>query len=277
MPLHIGSARLGIFASAALSLTSAALASDPPVPAAEATASPAAVAPAQAPAELARLVAAVDAAWPTRDEPGKLDAIQADLKNALELAPNDYGVLWRTARFYYWLADAPDISDAEKARLGKLAWDYGDRATVASPGSVEGWFYASTGVGMYSIGISIIKALLDGMEGKYLDRLKKAQSIDPSYYGYGAEVAWGRYYYELPWPKYDAEKSEEALRKALKLYPKNLRAKVFLAELYIKEDQAKAGIKLLEDVLAATPGAYDAPEERRVQSMARKVLAKAKS
>jgi tetratricopeptide (TPR) repeat protein len=242
------------------------LPASPSSPGAEGVASP----------EVRRLLDAADEAWPIRDGPGRMDDIFADLKRAEALAPHDYGVLWRIARWYYWMADAPGIPDAEKARLGKLAWEYGDNATQANPNRVEGWFYASTGVGMYSIGISIVKALLDGMEGKYLDRLKKAQSIDPAYYGYGAAVAWGRYYYELPWPKYDAEKSEEELRQALRQNPKNLRAKVFLAELYLKEDHAQEARKILEDVLAATPGAYDPPEERRVQAMARELLAKAK-
>ena len=264
--------RLGLFAAASLALVGSAGAEQ-----AQPAPTPSAAPAAAAPQEVAALIASVDAAWPKRDEPGRLDPILADLKKAEALAPNDYGVLWRTARWYYWMADAPGIPDPDKARLGKIAWDYGDRATRADPNRVEGWFYASTGVGMYSIGISVVKALLDGMESKYLDRLKKAQSIDPSYYGYGAEVAWGRYYYELPWPKYDAEKSEEALREALRLNPKNLRAKVFLAELYLKEDHPAEASKLLGDVLAATPGAYDPPEERRVQEMARQLLAKSKS
>ena len=80
-----------------------------------------------------------------------------------------------------------------------------------NPSRVEGWFYASAGVGMYSLGISIVTALLDGMESKYIDRLKKAQAADPTYYDHGADVSWGRYWYELPWPKYDGEKSELAL------------------------------------------------------------------
>ena len=276
MRSNLSAHRLGL--AAGLLLASAPAFAEPPAAAPLPSPAPSA-APAAAPGsspELQRLLDSVDAAWPTRDEPGRMDAILADLKKAEAIAPQDYAVLWRIARWYYWMADAPGIAEAEKARLGHLAWDYGDKATEANPGKVEGWFYASTGVGMYSIGISIIKALVDGMEGKYLDRLKKAQSIDPSYYGYGAEVAWGRYYYELPWPKYDAEKSELSLRKALRQYPKNLRAKLFLAELYLKEDHPKEARKLLEDVLAATPGAYDAPEERRVQGMARDVLTKAK-
>lgn len=235
---------------------------------------PEAAAPAAGSPQLAAVLASVDAAWKERDAPGKMAAIQGLLDQARALAPQDYGVLWRTARCWYWLADDPAIADEERARLGKLGWEVADRANLANPNGVEGWFYGSSGVGMYAVGISIVKALLDGMESKYLDRLKRAQAIDPMYYLDGADVAWGRYWYELPWPKYDGAKSEQHLRKALRLFPGNLRAKVFLAELYFKEDHPNEARKLLESVLAAVPGEYDPPEERRAQVLARAALAK---
>ena len=252
-----------------------------PAARAQAPAAPAATAPAAAPAapaspELAALIAEIDANWVIRDQPGKMDLDLALLQKAEKIAPGDYEVLWRMARHYYWLADDPSVSGDEKARLGKLTWDWSDRASQANPARVEGWFYGSAGVGMYSIGISIIKALLDGMESKYLDRLKKSQAADPAYYGHGGDVSWGRYWYELPWPKYDGEKSELAFRKALRSSPTNLRAKVYLAELYIKEDHPVEARKLLDAVLAAKVGAYDPPEERRAQGLARAALAQIK-
>ncbi len=241
---------------------------------------PAAPAPAAAPpasaaapsAELAALIAEIEANWVIRDQPGKMDVDLALLQKAEKIAPGDYEVIWRFARHYYWLADDPSISNEEKARLGKLTWDWSDRATQANPSRVEGWFYGLAGVGMYSLGISIVKALFDGMESKYTDRLKKAQAADPAYYGHGADVSWGRYHYELPWPKYDGEKSELSFRKALRGTPTNLRAKVYLAELYLKEDHPAEAKKLLDAVLAAKIGAYDPPEERRAQGLARVAL-----
>ena len=231
---------------------------------------------APASAELAALIAEIEANWVVRDQPGKMDLDLALLQKAEKIAPGDYEVLWRMARHWYWLADDPSITGDEKATRGKLTWDWSDRATQANPSRVEGWFYGSAGVGMYSIGISIVKALFDGMESKYTDRLKKSQAADPSYYGHGADVSWGRYWYELPWPKYDGEKSELAFRKALRSSPTNLRAKVYLAELYIKEDHPAEARKLLDAVLAAKPGAYDPPEERRAQGLARAALAQIK-
>ena len=257
-----------------------AAAAPPAAPPAGAPAIPAAApAPAAAglPEPVARLLAAADAAYLRRDEPGQLAAVKSALDEAERLAPEEFEVVWRISRYYFWTADDPRITNEEKSRQGKLGWDYGDRAAAKRPDRVEGWFYGASGVGQYSLGISVVTALFQGMEGKFTDRLKKAQAIDPSINGWAADVSWGRYWFELPWPKYDAEKSEKAYRAALRHNRANLRAKTYLAELFIKEDYLKEAQKLLEEVLAAVPGAYDAPEERRSQEIAKAVLAKLKS
>jgi hypothetical protein len=267
--------RLLVVVSLLLSASPAAAQAPAAPAAAPAAPSSASASPGVNPA-LAPILAEIDATWMVRDQPGKMDAVLELLRKAEKLAPSDYEFLWRMARYYYWQADDPSITSEEKARLGKLTWEWSDKANQANPARVEGWFYGSAGVGMYSLGISIVKALFDGMESKYLDRLKRAQAADPSYYGYGGDVSWGRYYYEVPWPKYDGEKSELSFRKALRGSPKNLRAKVYLAELYIKEDHPAEAKKLLDAVLAAKPGEYDPPEERRAQGLARAALAQIK-
>ena len=219
------------------------------------------------------LLARVDAEWKRRDEPGRLDEIRSLLGEAEKAAPRDYGVLWRTARLYFWMSDDPALPDDEKSRLGKEAWEYGDRATEVDPGRVEGWYFAAVGMGNYSLGIGILKALAQGIESKFRDRLSRAEKIDPGYLQGGVYNAWGRFYFKLPWPKYDARKSEQALRKAIRVNPANVRGRVYLAELYIKEGHPKEARKLLEEALARAPGVYDAPEERRSQQQAREMLA----
>jgi hypothetical protein len=266
--------------SAALGQGGPATGTVPAPAAAAATPAPEAAPPAPAtsgPSEaVARLLAASDAAYLRRDEPGQIEIVKSSLDQAEKLAAGDFEVVWRLSRYYFWTADDPRITNEEKSRLGRLGWDYGDRAAAMRPERVEGWFYGASGVGQYSLGISVVTALFQGMESKFTDRLKKAQSIDPSLNGYAADVSWGRYWYELPWPKYDAEKSEKAYRRALRQNRDNLRAKAYLAELFMKEDYPKEAQKLLEEVLAAKPGAYDAPEERRSQGIARVLIAKLK-
>jgi tetratricopeptide (TPR) repeat protein len=219
------------------------------------------------------LLARADAAWPLREEPGKLDAIRADLEAAERAAADDYGVLWRLSRLYFWLSDDPALPAGEKSQLGKKGWELGDRASAANPTGVEGWFYAAGGMGNYSLGIGILNALSQGIEGKFKERLSKAEGIDPGFNAGGISNAWGRFYYKLPWPKYDAKKSESSLRKAIKVNPDNVRARVYLAELYLKENHPKEGRKLLEEAIAHEPGRYDGPEERRYQKRAKDLLA----
>jgi tetratricopeptide (TPR) repeat protein len=218
-------------------------------------------------------LADVDAEWPRRDQPGVLDRMRAQLAAAEKGAPDDYGVLWRQARLFFWLADEPNLDKAEKSRLGKIAWEYGDRATQADPNHVEGWNYAAAGMGNYALGIGILTALRQGIEGKFKERLSRAEQIDASFDNGAIQTAWGRFWYELPWPKYSAKRSRQALEDALKRNPDNVRAHVYLADLWFKEDEPEKGRAELEKAVANAPGRYDAPEERRWQDVARKTLA----
>jgi tetratricopeptide (TPR) repeat protein len=223
--------------------------------------------------DLAKLLAEIDATWDRRDGRGQLGQHRARLAEAERLAPDDYGVLWREARIYFWLADDPAIPGEEKSRLGKKGWEYGDRATQANPARVEGWHYAAAGVGSYALGIGVITALRQGIEGKFRERLSKAEQIDPSFQNGAIQTAWGRFWYELPWPKYDARKSQASLEAALQKNPDNVRAYVYLADLLAKESRPAEAIVVLQKALAKAPGRYDAPEERRWQEVARRSMA----
>ncbi|BDG07272.1 tetratricopeptide repeat protein [Anaeromyxobacter paludicola] len=226
--------------------------------------------------ELEQLLSKADAAYQVRDEPGKLDEVRAALEHAAKLAPGDYAVLWRQARLYFWLSDDPKLPNEQKSELGKRAWELGDRASAVNPKGVEGWFFAAGGIGNYSLGIGIVKALTQGVEGKFKERLGAAEKLDPGFMHGAIENAWGRFYFKLPWPKHDAAQSERHLRKALKLNPHNVRARVYLAELYEDENHPKEARQLLEQAVAERPGSYDAPEERRSQELARAAISRMK-
>jgi hypothetical protein len=260
---------LALLASAVLSAgePAAAPATTPaPAPGAAATTAPAAG------PDVARLLQEADAAYQRRDEPGEMDVVHEKLAAAEKLAPDDYGVLWRMSRYYFWLSDDPWLPNDQKSKLGKEGWDYGDRASARDPSGVEGWYWGVAGMGNYSLGIGVLKALTQGIEGKFKDRMKKAEGIDPGYNHGGVQTAWGRFYYKLPWPKYDAEKSERYLLEALKRNPQSVRARVYLADLYEKEDHGKEARAQLEKAVAPVEKSYDPPEERRYQKLAREML-----
>lgn len=217
--------------------------------------------------------AELDAAHARRDEPGVEQRLLEQLEAAERRTPQAYAVLWRLARLHGWRADDPAIGGEEKSRRGKRAWELAERAIVADPSRVEGWFYAAAGMGNYSLGIGIMKAISQGIEGKFKDRLSRAEKIDPKFDSGAIQTAWGRFWFKLPWPKYDARKSRRALERAIELNPANVRAHVYLAELHEKEDRPNEARAEWERAAAATPGRYDAPEERRWQAVARARLA----
>ncbi|HTP25522.1 MAG TPA: tetratricopeptide repeat protein [Anaeromyxobacteraceae bacterium] len=229
------------------------------------------------PSDLRLRLNRIDKEWKKRDQPGCLDAVRSELAQAERDAPGDYGVLWRMAQLYFWLADDPGLSSTERSRLGKKAWEYGDRASLANPKRVEGWYFAALGMGEYSIGIGVLKALGENIEDKFRQRLSKAESIDPTFYAGGIWNAWGRFYFKLPWPKYDGRRSEQMLHEALRVNPENVRARVFLAELYVKEKHRDEARKLLKEAATHQPGSYDVPEERRSAARARKLLVELKN
>jgi hypothetical protein len=229
-------------------------------------------APAAAPAPPPELLAEIDAAYERRDEPGVMDEAGKKLQDAERRWPKDYDVLWRLARHHFWLADDPALPKEQKSRLGKLGWEYGDRATAANPRRVEGWHFAAAGMGNYALGIGVISALRQGIESKFKERLSRAEQLDPGFQNGAIQTAWGRFWYELPWPKYSERRSRQALEAALARNPDNVRARVYLAELNLKEDEPRYARVDLEKALAKPPGQYDAPEERRWQAVARRLL-----
>jgi tetratricopeptide (TPR) repeat protein len=217
-----------------------------------------------------------DALYATRDAPGNLPELEQLLEKAEKAAPDDYEVLWRLARLSFWLSDDPSIPDEQKSRIGKRGWDYGERAVKADPNRVEGHYYSAVAMGNYALGLGIVKALRQGIEGKFKERLSRAEKLDPAFSNGAISTAWGRFYFKLPWPKYDAGKSERHLLEALKRNSQNVRARLFLADLYLKEDHPKEARAQLEKVVAHQPGSYDAPEERRTLQLARAQLARMK-
>ena len=123
-------------------------------------------------------------------------------------------------------------------------------------------------MGNYALGLGVVKALSQGMEAKFRERLTHAQTLNAGYDFGGAETAWGRFFDKLPWPKRDRKRAEEHLRRALQINPSALRARLYLGILYLNSDRAPEAKAMLDEVAAAPLGRYDAPEERRAKALA---------
>ncbi|MFZ5469351.1 MAG: tetratricopeptide repeat protein [Myxococcota bacterium] len=222
--------------------------------------------PAVALADVGEATARIDALWARRDEPVSAKEMDAAVSEALKAHGGEYEVLWRASRHKFWLADGAK-DDRLKKQLGKEGWDYGERAVKARPDGVHGHYYSAISLGAYSQAVGILKALSEGHESKFNERLDKAISLDPSFDLGGPLLAKGRYFFELPWPKRDLEKADQLFRKVLEKYPHNLRAHFYSAELFLKDGEPKKAEAANTKVLGADVS-YDPPEGRRIQGWA---------
>ncbi|HEY6476636.1 MAG TPA: tetratricopeptide repeat protein [Polyangia bacterium] len=224
-------------------------------------------APAAATLPLPALLSRLDDLHRRRDDKTAFAEAQRLVQAGLARAPSDYGLLWRAARFYFWASDDPGVAREQRSRWGKDGWDIAEQAIAVNPNDVAGYYYAAVCMGNYALGLGVVKALSLGLEGKFRDRLGKAEALNDGYENGGVETAWGRFFDKLPWPKRDRKLAEEHLGRALQINPAALRARVFLASVYLDSDRASEAKRLLDEVAAAPVGRYDAPEERRAKAM----------
>ena len=232
--------------------------------------------PQEHPGASADWMAAWDDLWKRRDDPAAIQELEKITQERLAEDPNGFETTRRQAELVAWEADGEPDGSNDKAAKGKIAWEAGDKAIQANPKDVRGHYFSGVGVGLYSEGVGILTALSQGLEDKFRERILAALRLDKDFLNGAPQVAWGRYFFKLPWPKRDPEESIRVLRIALRTHPGNWRAKLYLADsLYLnqlpgQQDEAHA---LVQQILDA-PGGRDPPEEKRLKEMARKWMSR---
>jgi hypothetical protein len=219
----------------------------------------------------ADLLARLDALHLRRDDPAALVEARRLLDAAVAASPGDYAVLWRAARERFTESDVPSRSDDERSRLGKEGYELSERAIAANPNAVEGHYWAALTIGSYAQGMGVLRALANGIEGKFTRPLERATALDVRYDHGSIPVVWAAYYLELPWPKRDRAKAAAELERALAINPANLRARLYQARIAADEGHPEQARALLAAIASARVGAYDPPEERRVKMEATKL------
>lgn len=210
----------------------------------------------------------LDALYARRDDPRALEDARRVADAGVAASPADYGTLWRAARAYFSLSDDPKRPDDARERAGKTAWDLAQRAVAVNPEGVEGHYWAALGVGGWAREMGVVRAIANGIEGKFTGELRRAETLDPGYDHGNIPVVWAAYYLDVPWPKRDRKKAAEYLRRALQKNPASLRARLYLAQIAKDEGRPTEAKALLAEIASAPVGRYDAPEERRVKEEA---------
>jgi cytochrome c-type biogenesis protein CcmH/NrfG len=118
-----------------------------------------------------------------------------------------------------------------------------------------------------------MKAISEGVDGKFCERIDKAIELDATIDHGGPWLARARYYYVVPWPMRDLKKSNELLEKVMKKYPDHLRARLYLADNALKDGDAKKAKAYLEPIHVATDY-FDPPDMKLVKADAAKTQKK---
>src|SRR5580693_9252183 len=71
----------------------------------------------------AALAGRIDELHRRRDDRSAFSEEQRLVQAGLARTPNDYGLLWRAARFYFWASDDPSLPNEQRSRWGKDGWD----------------------------------------------------------------------------------------------------------------------------------------------------------
>ncbi len=218
------------------------------------------------------------------------------LKEAAAKNPNSFDLQWRTSRALGIWADQINmrntLDNAKKANpknvdgilaaekdmspelgkkvsaLGGEARGYAEKAIALNPNRVEGYYYNSLALSMYSLGKGVISALSEGIRPKLVEAAKKAIEKDKTYNDGSPLRIYGRYYYKVPWPYTDKKESEKILQEALQVSQNSLRTLLYLGDtLYAlgKREEAK---KQWERIISASASAHEKVLEDVFKGMA---------
>jgi hypothetical protein len=219
------------------------------------------------PAAPGDVVSKLEELWKTRDDAASMKATDEAISEGLKAFPDDFEILWRAARYRWWLADGA-TEEKFKKQIAKEGWLLAERAVKAKPDGMQGHYYVALNIGAYSQAVGILKALGEGLEGKFNDELEKARKADATFDRMGPINAKGRYWWELPWPKRDLGKSRSELKSVAEKHPEHLRAWLYLAETELKDGNAKEAKTCIDKVVSGAD-AYDPPEARRMKKWAK--------
>ena len=227
------------------------------------------------------LIDKADFYYQRREERENIEEAIKLYKEALKIEPDSYEINRKLARSYFNLGDLlpEDTEDSPiiKSNIGREGMKYGEEAVEINPDGIEGNFFYALNIGMYAHGIryniSVWRAIREGLMGLYVKRLKMVIDKDRSYLFALPLVAMGKYYHRLPLPHH-LKKAEKYLKEAIKLYPENLRAHLYLGEVYLDMKRLDLAKEEFEFVLSHKGIPQMHAENRKDKEIAKRYLLK---
>jgi tetratricopeptide (TPR) repeat protein len=216
-------------------------------------------------------LAKMDALWAQRAAPGPMDEIIRMGTAVLAQDPNSYDVAWRVSRAYWWMGHST-ADMAARTTAGAAGMRYGEAAIHLAPDGVDGHFVYALSLAEYAAGIGSVQAVMQGIGQKLEREFLATYALDRDHDNGTPIVALGRYYYMLPWPLRDLNRSRRYLEEARQSHPRALWGRVYLAQTYYALGQERAAKTELRAVLALDPLPDKEPEDRPAKAAAMQQL-----
>ena len=212
-----------------------------------------------------------DALFEKGDIASILESIPLYIK-AVEANPDSYEANWKCARAhreYANLALERELKDWKNIckKYGKDGMVYGKKAIELAPDKVEGHYYYGLCAASYSDGVSILKALKEGLKKSTQKAFYKAYEIDKMFENGGPILAIARFWHQLPFPMKNKKRSQKYFEEYYKYFPDDPQGLVYFAELLIdrrKKDEARP---LLEKAIAGDEPYYSKWAERLLEDL----------
>ncbi len=192
-----------------------------------------------------------DALFDKGDIASILESIPLYIK-AVEANPDSYEANWKCSRAHREYADHALEGEYEGWKdlckeYGKKGMEYGEKAIELEPEKIEGHYYFGLSAGTYSDGVSILKALAEGLKGSTEDAFYKAYDI--MYDIGGPMLAIGRFWHKLPFPMKNKRRAEKYYKERHEYFPDDPEGLVYYAELLIDRRKKKEAKPLLEKAI----------------------------
>jgi tetratricopeptide (TPR) repeat protein len=195
------------------------------------------------------------------------------LERALKEDPNNYDLLWRAARSYYYTADG--ATPKGKINYYERGITIGNRAVAQNPNGVEGHFWLAANDGGYCEEKGGLTALRH--VGKVRASMENVLRLNDKYEEGSAYAALGEMDRRLPGLfGGNLKRSIATLEKGLKLFPNNLEIKYALADSYREANRKAEARTQLQELLALPIDSPRATPFKRAQEKARALLPKIK-
>jgi hypothetical protein len=167
------------------------------------------------------------------------------VEQALKLAPGCFEAAWRLARAYSWIAELEQDKGGNPS-AGKKGHEAALRALALGPRRVEGHYWAALCVGEHGHGLGVLRAIRQGIHGKFKRHLQDAQQLGPAYDDGGVDRVLAIYYRTVPWPLRSKKKSYDHFERSLRHSPRHPRTLLHLADALAADGRRAEAVERLK-------------------------------